>query len=283
MQVLDIILWLTAVSCSVGAFQVPARLMMGVSRTSPIFLSSEEPKRRRKRVQRRDAPDISASTENEVILPEVPDRTPVVPDLKLRDDAPVELTIQDIRDVVSGKSAVGDSSKQDTSERKTSSYQTTTVDDNNVSFDDSLKQLLADAREMRKDVGGGEEDGSFSIPESFRNILSMIVTIDFFVVCALLVWFLAGIFASYVLKNDDVQIAFNGIFQPVVQPALGILMIGSAAGGMYLSDDAFPCMYAKCCSIAFSSIYSRLQQGRKVRKTGVAISKASCFYYISKT
>lgn len=217
-----------------GAFQVPSRLLVGVSRTLPIFLSNEEPKRRRKRVQRKDTPDISASTEEEEVIPAVvPDRTPVVvPDFKPRDDTPVELTIQDIRNVVSGKSTVGDSPKQDTSERKASFYQRT-VDDKNDSLDDSLKQLLADAREMRQDVaGGGEEDGSVSIPDSFRNILSTIVTIDFFVVCALLVWFLAGIFASYVLKNDAVQIAFNGIFQPVVQPALGILMIGSAAGGM---------------------------------------------------
>ena len=236
MRILDVTLWVTAVSCSVGAFQVPSRLLVGVSRTLPIFLSNEEPKRRRKRVQRKDTPDISASTEEEAIpAVVVPDRTPVVvPDLKPRDDAPVELTIQDIRNVVSGKSAVGDySPKQDTSERKASFYQRT-VDDKNDSLDDSLKQLLADAREMRQDVvgGSGEDDGSVSIPDSFRNILSTIVTIDFFVVCALLIWFLAGIFASYVLKNDAVQIAFNGIFQPVVQPALGILMIGSAAGGM---------------------------------------------------
>jgi hypothetical protein len=230
-------------------------------------------------VQRKDTPDISASTEEEVIPAVVPDRTPVVvPDLKPRDDAPVELTIQDIRNVVSGKSAVGDySPKQDTSERKASIYQRTVDDKNDNSLDDSLKQLLADAREMRQDVGSGEEDGSVSIPDSFRNILSTIVTIDFFVVCALLVWFLAGIFASYVLKNDAVQIAFNGIFQPVVQPALGILMIGSAAGGMYLSEDAvLACMLSDAQT--YSSIYSHLQQGRKMRQIGVAISEVSCFY-----
>eukprot|EP00979_Chaetoceros_neogracilis_P004168 scaffold731_cov224-Chaetoceros_neogracile.AAC.13 len=33
--------------------------------------------------------------------------------------------------------------------------------------------------------------------------------------------------------DDTVQIAFNGIFEAIVQPALGILMIGSAAGSLF--------------------------------------------------
>mgnify|MGYP001036345466 CR=1 FL=1 len=33
------------------------------------------------------------------------------------------------------------------------------------------------------------------------------------------------------------QIAFNGIFQPVVQPALGVLMIGAVAGGLGNDGD----------------------------------------------
>jgi hypothetical protein len=229
---------MTAVSCSL-AFQVPpARFVIGVSRTSAVFLSSEEPKLRRKRLRRKDAPDITSSSSEEE-QPTIP--AAVMPDLKPRDDAPVELTIQDFRNVGSGKSVIKDSFKQqdasqsnESSTSSSSSYKTNN-DDNNS---DSMKQLLADAREMRRDVKDNDGDNSSgSILDTVRNILSTIVTIDFFVVCALLVWFLAGIFGSYVLKNDNVQIAFNGIFQPVVQPALGILMIGSAAGGTCMEND----------------------------------------------
>ena len=73
--------------------------------------------------------------------------------------------------------------------------------------------------------------------ETIFDILSTIVTIDFFVVLALLAWFLAGIFCSYVLKDDTVQIAFNMNFQAVTQPALGILMIGSVAGQAFGKEE----------------------------------------------
>jgi hypothetical protein len=96
--------------------------------------------------------------------------------------------------------------------------------------DDPLAQILKDAKQLQAlerknkgDVDEKEKTGNLD----FRNILSTIVTIDFFVVCAFLVWFLAGVVSSSIFKNDDIQIAFNGIFQPVVQPALGILMIAA--------------------------------------------------------
>lgn len=46
---------------------------------------------------------------------------------------------------------------------------------------------------------------------------------------------------------------------------------------MYLSEDAvLACMLSDAQT--YSSIYSHLQQGRKMRQIGVAISEASCFY-----
>jgi hypothetical protein len=97
----------------------------------------------------------------------------------------------------------------------------------------NLESLLADAKRMRAERGGSSNTNSdVSAGDKIINFLSVVVTFDFFVVCGLLLWFLVGVFCSYVLKNDTVQIAFNGIFQPVVQPALGILMIGSAASAI---------------------------------------------------
>jgi len=106
--------------------------------------------------------------------------------------------------------------------------------------DDSLEQLLADARRMRSSTSSSTNNGVMlqnerekesSIKEKIFDAISTLVTVDFFVVIALLVWFLAGIFCSAVLGNDAVQIAFNMNFERVTQPALGILMIGSVAGG----------------------------------------------------
>lgn len=180
--------------------------------------------RRRKRVKRKE----SIASNNPV------ESTTSTPDLKPRDDSPVELQIKDVREVVSGTSFTP---RQQTNEgsAQSSSSMNNASDSGGVDSDDSLAQLLADAKAMRKDVADSDDEteGDASIQESVRSILSTIVTIDFFVVCALLLWFLAGIFCSYILKNDAVQIAFNSIFQQVVQPALGILMIGSAASGTY--------------------------------------------------
>ena len=110
------------------------------------------------------------------------------------------------------------------------------------SDDDSLEQLLADARSMRASSSDGKStsssaEGESSIKDKVFDAISTIVTIDFFVVIGLLVWFLAGIFCSTVLKDDTVQIAFNMNFEKVTQPALGILMIGSIAGSLGNKDE----------------------------------------------
>jgi hypothetical protein len=195
----------------------------------------------------------------------------------------VQLQIRDVRDVVSGVTPTSpqlvqdenddeyyDDEDEDEDDDDEYEYYYEDENDNEVivasgTKDSSLEALLADAKRMRQkeaELSDGSEEG-FSIPSAIRGVISTIVTIDFFVVCALLAWFLAGIFFSYVVKDDTVQIAFNGtifflpfhygnlrflffnvchltiyfyptgIFEPVVQPALGILMIGSAAGGKY--------------------------------------------------
>ena len=94
--------------------------------------------------------------------------------------------------------------------------------------DDPLARMLRDARAMENGANDDAtgESGS-SLTAKVQNVISTIVTVDFFVVCALLVWFLVGIGASAVAKDDTIQIAFNNIFEPVVQPALGVLMIAS--------------------------------------------------------
>ena len=93
----------------------------------------------------------------------------------------------------------------------------------------SMERLLLDAKRMRKKEK--KDDEGFSIIDETKNIISKIITVDFFLVCGLLVWFMTGIFFSSVLKNNFIQIAFNNRFETIVQPNLGIIMTGSAAGG----------------------------------------------------
>mmetsp|Transcript_22467 Transcript_22467/g.27087 ORF Transcript_22467/g.27087 Transcript_22467/m.27087 type:complete len:151 (+) Transcript_22467:3-455(+) len=116
---------------------------------------------------------------------------------------------------------------------------------------DSLSQLLADARQMReqedasaaasqKRIGDDDDDdekGGITVPESVRNVISTIVTADFFLVCALLVWFLTGIATRAIFHNDTIQIAFNNNFELIVQPALGVLMIGAGAGAVLKEEE----------------------------------------------
>jgi len=252
---LVVFLW-TLVSC-IEAFQIglssatiaSTRRALIPRPSAVLYLSSNDDdtspaKRRRKRVKRKESVVAETAPSAEV------KETPTVPDLKPRDSAPIELEIKDVRDVVSGKSS---SSNQQQDGSIPESGGSMKRDSNNAgSTGDSLEQLLADAKAMRKDVDSPNDkaEGDASIQETVRNVLSTIVTIDFFVVCALLLWFLAGIFGSYVLKNDTVQIAFNSIFQQVVQPALGILMIGSAASGTWLVGLSFSSCFAVTYPVA---------------------------------
>jgi hypothetical protein len=106
-------------------------------------------------------------------------------------------------------------------------------------------QLLEDARRMRQSssssssssAANNNSNNNKGMKETIFDILSTIVTVDFFVVLALLAWFLEGIFCSYLLKDDTVQIAFNMNFQAVTQPALGILMTGSVAGQAFGKEE----------------------------------------------
>lgn len=142
----------------------------------------------------------------------------------------VEIEVKDIRDMVSPggrRQTVLLEDDEDDDEY----YE----DDEDEDDTDPFKNLISDARRLRG--GKDAEEEEFNIGMAIKNVISTIVTADFFVVFGLLLWFLSGIFCSYVLKNDAVQIAFNGIFEPVVQPALGLLMVASAAGAIAGGDE----------------------------------------------
>ena len=211
---------------------------------------TSQPRRRRRR---KDGKNVEAKEESEKV------EEPSTVNVSTSKPEPVTVKVQDIRDLVAGKTpeeTVEDETKsqsieeyddeddEDLDDDEEYEYYYEDEDNNEVivgtssTGDSSLEALLADAKRMRaKEAEEKSEADGPSIPSAIKSVISTIVTIDFFVVCALLAWFLAGIFCSYVIKDDTVQIAFNGIFEPVVQPALGILMIGSAAGAAFQEPE----------------------------------------------
>lgn len=167
--------------------------------------------------------------------------------LETREDDAVRFQLQDIRDLVDGgkdQSPISGSSSSSLSAQSSQTSSSTarpleqtkkTASKESLNFD-SLETLLQDAKEMqaleKKDGDGVMEspgdNNEFSIPDVFRKILSTIVTVDFFVVCGFLLWFLLGIFCSYVLKNDVVQIAFNR--------KLNLLVFSSSSSSFFYRD-----------------------------------------------
>jgi hypothetical protein len=139
---------------------------------------------------------------------------PPPPPLELQREKIVEIPIVDVRDLVStsgsSRSAGSAASRINTASSSSSSSSrnveapaTSTTSDNSQgsvtqnSDNDPLARLLADAREMKLQENGEDTvEGTGTI----SKVLSTIVTADFFVVLALFVWFLAGVFCSYILK-----------------------------------------------------------------------------------
>lgn len=219
-----------------AAVSFPMRIQLTPLRMSADNGESDVPitSKRRKRKDGKNAATIQKSTE--------PDPVEEVVEVMVAKPEPVQVQVQDIRDLVAGKApevapapivVVEEEDDDELDDDEEYEYYYEDEDDQEVvvgtatTRDNSLEDLLADARKMREKE---DPDEGPSIPAAIKNVVSTIITIDFFVVCGLLAWFLAGIFCSYIIKDDTVQIAFNGIFEAIVQPALGILMIGSVAG-----------------------------------------------------
>lgn len=82
-------------------------------------------------------------------------------------------------------------------------------------------------KENRQPMGAGE---SFAL--GAKDLISTIITVDFFVVIVFMLWFITGVVSSYGFSNTFLLDQFNDKWTPVVQPALGVLMGGTIAGGV---------------------------------------------------
>ena len=221
---------------ALGQFQYTTKMDMSSSS------SDGSKKRRRKRKDGRQyAPPAtieSTATKVETAVPTAqPQQNTVV--MQVRDIRSVVsgdvTTTADVEDEVLGPDEEWEYYEEEEEEDGYATIASTPIDNNTGKFeDDSMEQLLADARKMRASTTSQTELKEKSMSDTVFEVISTVVTIDFFVVMGLLVWFLVGIFCSSVLGNDTVQIAFNMNFEKFTQPALGILMIGSVAGCKFM-------------------------------------------------
>lgn len=95
-----------------------------------------------------------------------------------------------------------------------------------------LADLGADIERFRRAENRQPETAGESIASGAKNIISTIISIDFFVVIAFMLWFIAGVVSSYGFGETFLLDQFNDKWTPVVQPALGVLMGGTIAGGV---------------------------------------------------
>ena len=179
---------------------------------------------------------------------------PVV-ELKPRDDTPVQLQVTNIlasdappepstvSQISSMLSSVMGSKEEESQPTAASSESNVASSFESKPLDDSMSQLLEDVRVMNEEEKESKKGGMLSDSEGtgvkamIGEVLSTIVTADFFLVCGFLLWFLLGIFARSVFNDDTIQIAFNNNFEKLVQPALGVLMIAALGGNFFKEKE----------------------------------------------
>ena len=72
---------------------------------------------------------------------------------------------------------------------------------------------------------------------NIKEIFSSLLPADFFAIVIFLFWFLAASIQKEFMNSAYLLERFQDIFLPVVQPALGFLMIGSIASGLASGDE----------------------------------------------
>jgi hypothetical protein len=195
--------------------------------------------RRKKRVRRKDTIDepISMVSSNSIQPPPPPIQQQIA--LKPREDSRVTIKVTDIRELtqtenegISNKKNSPSISAPDfiasrtskpsidddrTASRNKFTKSTSLIsngDGDDVDYEsmDPIQRMLFDAKQMQLDEKTSNNDGAnnqqsdsseSSIGSRIRGVVSTIVTIDFFIVCGFLLWFLAGIFSSYILKVKE--------------------------------------------------------------------------------
>jgi hypothetical protein len=201
----------------------PARIAGGLQfhKNNGLYMSGEEdgtaslPSRRRKR--KKKVENDSGAVVMEVVMEEEEEEE-AEPELdwKPRDNAPVAMQVRDVREIVGG---VVNSEPSVSAPNLESSPSFTTSPSGSNSENDSFSLLLEDARRMQDDSDDVEVEIDDSIKAKVRNVLSTIVTADFFVVLFFLAWFLGGIAYRAAFDDASLQIAFNSKYLSRLGPS----------------------------------------------------------------
>jgi len=201
-------------------------LLSGKSSTSDEKESPSSPdadakidKQKNRRKRRKKGSVLKEAEDPSPIVSSIEDSSISVDEIPF--DGLVEIQVQDIN-----------SSKKQESGATTTTMTTKLSSTSKNNGDDKLKTLLDDAKRLRASEPKTEGNAMLKI----RDIISTVVAVDFFVVFGFLIWFITGAVSSSIVKDDTIQLAFNALFQPVVQPAIGILMIASIASGVTGQD-----------------------------------------------
>lgn len=101
---------------------------------------------------------------------------------------------------------------------------------------DELEQDITSFNAPSQQNTSGDENG-FKLGSQVKDVLSAVLIADFFAILVFLVWFIAASVSKQFFGNAFLLERFQDIFNPVIQPALGLLMVGSVASGLIKGDD----------------------------------------------
>jgi cytoskeletal protein RodZ len=201
----------------------PARIAGGLQfhqfhKNNGLYMSGEEDgtasltnRRRKRKTKVEDDSEAGVMEEEKEAEPEL--------DWKPRNSAGVSMQVRDVREIVGGVASTSAPSASAPSVSATNLE--SAVMAASASSDDSFKQMLEDAKLMQDDYGDDvESEPDNSIKAKVRNVLSTIVTADFFVVLFFLAWFLSGIAYRAVFDDAALQIAFNSKYLSRLGPSI---------------------------------------------------------------
>jgi len=126
-----------------------------------------------------------------------------------------------------------DSDYEDDSSNPVSSTSTTATGGGSTPQEELEKRLLQDIQRFKaieQAKTGGVEEKETALAKA-SDVFSTILVVDFFVVMAFLTWFGVGIITKATTKDSQLLDTFYSLWNPVINPALGILMAGTMAGG----------------------------------------------------
>ncbi len=97
-------------------------------------------------------------------------------------------------------------------------------------LEDDIKELSQKSLKIDSAVSSSNDSPLSGVLNAVKDAVSLILIVDFFVIIFFLGWFIL----AAILKDSNPFFLerFQDLFNPVVQPAIGILMAGSIASGL---------------------------------------------------